>query len=418
MRVSGICKPRHTAAAWAAAVALIVCATFGAAHARAAKLQEVTPVEPIEVASGTPLTDVLAQLPKTTKLVLDTGAPVPVPLTWSLSEFVVAGNAGNVVRQTYLPTRRGAYEMTGTFALPEGVERSDPAMPLHVRATVSVTGGKLFTLEDKELFDQPGKYATHTMQFDDVERTYHTYIPSGYSGDEAVPVMFTFHGGGSYAIGQLAYSEFDVVAEKEGFIVVAPDYGYSALGRFTTPGVAEFTSAIIDELAGIYNIDARRIYASGISMGGGASFTCAYELSDRIAAIAPVAAGTGRGERKLPRPTTIVFMYGTRDPVASNYGPNTYEAVHHFVKQNGCSETPSVQVWTPTEDDQTGITRFTYGGGKNGTEIIFYRVDNGGHTWPGKYQYASWITVGLTSQHIDGSQAIWDHLKKHRLPKQ
>ena len=151
-------------------------------------------------------------------------------------------------------------------------------------------------------------------------------------------------------------------------------------------------------------------------MGGGASFSLAYELSDRIAAVAPVAAGTGRGQRALPRPITIVIIHGTRDPVASGYGAQTYAGVDHWVKQNGCSETPAVKVWTHTEDDPTGITRFTYGDGKDGTEVIFYRVDEGGHTWPGKYQYASWITVGLTSQHIDGSQVIWDHLKEHELP--
>jgi polyhydroxybutyrate depolymerase len=307
--------------------------------------------------------------------------------------------------------------MTGTFALPDGVRRSDASMPLQVRATVSVTGGELVTLDNKELFDQPGEYASHSMTFGDTERTYHTYIPSGYTGDAAVPVMFTFHGGGSYAIGQLAYSEFDVVAEKEGFIVVAPDYGYSALGRFTEPGIAEFTTAILDKLIADYNIDERRVYASGISMGGGASFTLAYELSDRIAGIAPVAAGFGRTQQDLPRPMPIVVMYGTHDPVASGYSQSTYDALNHFIEQNGCSDKPSVKVWTPTDDDTTGITRFAYGGGENDTEVIFYRVDQGGHTWPGKYQYASWITVGLTTQHIDGSQAIWDDLKQHQLPK-
>ena len=402
---------------WMPVVAMAVCAVLAAPDARAAKLKEVAQVEGIEVSSGTPLEQVLDSLPKTTTLVLDDGKSVSVPLTWSLSEFVVAGNARNVIRQTYLPTRRGAYEMTGTFSLPDGVTRADAAMPLHVIARVTLASGALVTLDNKELFDQPGKYATHTMKFGDVERTYHTYVPSGYTGNEPVPVMVTFHGGGSYAIGQLAYSEFDVVAEREGFIVVAPDYGMSALGRFTTPDVAEFTSAILDEISKTWNIDKRRVYASGISMGGGASFTLAYELSDRIAAIAPVAAGFGRGQRDLPRPMTIVVMYGTHDPVASGYSQQTYDALNHFVKQNGCSDKPEVKVWTPTEADPTGITRFTYGGGKDGTEVIFYRVDQGGHTWPGKYQYASWITVGLTTQHIDGSQAIWDHLKEHKLPE-
>jgi len=412
-------KTMRTQFLWMATVTavVLVCAVMTTPVAGAIELKEVAPVEEIQIESGTPLAEVLNRLPKTATLTLEAGEPVSVPLTWSLSEYVAVGRAGNVVRQTYLPTIRGIYEMTGTFSLPEGVTRSDPAMPLHVRAQVTVRNGPLATLDNKELFDQPGQYVTQTMRFGEVERTYHTYVPSSYTGREPVPVMFTFHGGGSYAIGQLAYSEFDVVAEREGFIVVAPDYGMSALGRFTTPGVPEFTSAIIDEISEKYNIDKRRIYASGISMGGGASFTLAYQLSNRIAAVAPVASGVGRGEQKLPRPTTIVLLYGTRDPVARGYGPQTYAALDRLVKQNGCSGVPEVKVWTPTEKDQTGITRFTYSGGTNGTEIIFYRIDEGGHTWPGKYQYASWITVGLTTRHIDASQVIWDHLKKHRLPE-
>lgn len=395
----------------------MVYAGLSATLVSGAMLKEVAPIEGIQVESGTALAEVFTRLPETTSLILDTGKPVSVPLTWSLSEYVPTGNTGNVLRQTYMPTIRGVYEMTGTFALPKGVTRSESSMPLNVRARVTVEGGPLATLENKDLFDQPGQYSTQTMQFGEVKRTYHTYVPSSYTGQEPVPVMFTFHGGGSYAIGQLAYSEFDVVAEREGFIVVAPDYGMSALGRFTAPGVPEFTSAIIDEISEKYNINKRRIYASGISMGGGASFTLAYQLSDRIAAIAPVASGAGRGDLKLPRPTTMVLFFGTQDPVARGYGSRTYDALDSLVKQNGCSEVPEVKVWTPTEKDPTGITRFTYSGGKNGTEIIFYRIDDGGHTWPGKYQYASWITVGLTSQHIDASQVIWDHLKEHQLPE-
>jgi len=379
-------------------------------------LKEVAPAEAIEVESGTPLDEVFSRLPKTASLGFDKGEAMSVPLTWSMSRYVPTGNTGNVLRQTYMPTIRGAYEMTGTFALPEGVIRSDPEMPLNVKARVAVKTGPLLTLDNKGIFDQPGQYSTQTMRFGEVERTYHTYVPSGYTGKEPVPVMFTFHGGGSYAVGQLAYSRFDVLAEREGFIVVAPNYGMSALGRFTTPDVPEFTSAIIDKISEKYNIDKRRIYACGISMGGGASFTLAFQLSNRIAAIAPVASGVGRGEMKLPRPTTIVLLYGTQDPVARGYSSRSYDILASLVRQNGCSENPAVKVWTPTEEDPTGITRFTYSGGTNGTEIVFYRIDKGGHTWPGKYQYASWITVGLTSQHIDGSQVIWDHLKNHRLP--
>jgi polyhydroxybutyrate depolymerase len=398
----------------AAGAALLVAAALAGSAASAGELKEVSKVEGVQVKPGTSLAGALDQLPKTAKLALDDGKSVDVPLSWSLSEYVIAQRGKNVVKQTYLPSIRGSYEVTGTFALPEGVTRPRADVPLEVTALVTVTGAPLLKLDDKQAFSQPGKYATRSMRFGEIERTYHTYVPSTYTGKDPVPVMFTFHGGGSYAIGQLGYSEFDAVAEREGFIVVAPDYGLSALGRFASPGVAEFTSAIIDEISKQYNVDASRIYASGISMGGSASFTLAHELGDRIAAVAPVASSArGLLERKLPRPTTIVWFYGTED---SGYGSDIYATLDHLVAQNGGPRVAEVKVWTPTEADPTGITRFTYGGGPAGAEIVFYRIDQGGHTWPGKYQYSSLISVGLTSQHIDASQVIWDHLKNHRLP--
>jgi polyhydroxybutyrate depolymerase len=70
-----------------------------------------------------------------------------------------------------------------------------------------------------------------------------------------------------------------------------------------------------------------------------------------------------------------------------------------------------------TEDDPTAVLRHTYGGGAGGTEVIFYLVEGGGHTWPGRYQYASTITVGPTTQRIDGTEYIWRHLREHRLPE-
>lgn len=381
----------------------------------AESLKAISPVEEIAVENGTPLVDALFKLPNTTSILFDDGSSRSVDLAWSLSEYVKTSRGGNIVAQAYLPRIRGAYEMTGSFALPESVTRTDVTMPTQVKTMVNIEGGELASLDDQELFDQPGQYGSKSMQFGDVERSYHYYVPSDYVAGEALPLMFTFHGAGSHGVGQLSYSDFDVVAEREGFIVVAPDYGVSALGRFDTPGVADFTAAIIDDVDREFTIDPRRIYASGISMGGSASFTLAHELSDRIAAIAPVAS-SARGvlERTLPRPIPIVWFYGTRD---SRYGPELLLTVDHLVEQNKSSPRPAVKTWTPTEDDPTGITRLTYPGGDNGADTIFYRIDEGGHTWPGKYQYSSLINVGLTSQHIDASDVIWEHLRSHTLPQ-
>src|SRR3972149_6035846 len=51
-----------------------------------------------------------------------------------------------------------------------------------------------------------------------------------------------------------------------------------------------FVRALIDELATLINIDPGRVYATGFSNGAIMVYRLACELSDRIAAIGPVAA--------------------------------------------------------------------------------------------------------------------------------
>jgi polyhydroxybutyrate depolymerase len=374
----------------------------------------VTPVAPITVPNGTALEDAIAALPPTTTITVSEGDPIVVDLDWQLRPTVELSRGG-VIEQEWFPTARGAYEMLGTFELPDGVVQADPEVPLQVVATVNIAGGALLTIEDTHVLSQPGTYVSDSLTFAvGGERTFHYYVPTSYVPGEPIPVMITLHGAGSYGLGQMAYSEFDRVAEENGFIVVAPDYGLSALGLFLVPGIAGFTDAILDHLAEQYTIDERRIYASGISMGGSSSQTLAYELPDRIAAIAPVAIGITRlRDQPLPRPMTVVSFYGTWD---SSWGPGFMQATEHVAAQLGASSEPEVTTWPATADDHTSVNRYAFTGGVYGTEAVFYEVVQGGHTWPGTYQYASLITVGPTTQHIHATDLIWEHLSRASLP--
>lgn len=381
-----------------------------------ATIVSVTPVEGINVEHGTSQQEVLQRLPRMTTVMLDDGRQIPIKLQWQFSDFVKTARGSNIVPQVYEPEVRGAYEVSATFGLPDEVSGVAADVPLTLATRVTVGSGPLLDINDRSVFNQPGEYVAETLEFNEGARTFQYYIPSTYREGQPIPLMFTFHGAGSYGLGQMVYSGFHELAEQEGFIVVAPDYGVNVKGNFQSPGVTAFTSRILDHMIENYTIDTDRVYASGISMGGNASLTLAHELGDRIAAVAPVASGIGSAlRRELPRPTTIVWFYGNQD---TSYGPDIYEALEHLVKQNGGSERPEVAHWHPTEDDPTRITRFRYDGGHNGTEVIFYRIEEGGHTWPGRYQYASLITVGYTSQHIDATKVIWEHLSQHRLPIQ
>lgn len=112
-----------------------------------------------------------------------------------------------------------------------------------------------------------------------------------------------------------------------GFIVVYPSGTPQLLGvarvwhSFETgPGVerdVRFISELIDALQSVYNIDPARIYANGMSNGGGMAFVLACTMSDRIAAVAMVAPAQSlpTGWCKNTRPVPMIAFHGSADPI-------------------------------------------------------------------------------------------------------
>src|SRR5882672_10047955 len=148
--------------------------------------------------------------------------------------------------------------------------------------------------------DRP-RDVTGMIQVGSRDRTYRVHLPHH---SKHLPLVIALHGGSWQGAKMEVVSELDVTANRHDFIVVYPDsIGGDkpvdhrwADGRGTTKadvdGVDDvaFVSALIDQLSAEYSIDLSRVYATGISNGGFMSHKLACELSDRIAAIAPVAA--------------------------------------------------------------------------------------------------------------------------------
>lgn len=90
------------------------------------------------------------------------------------------------------------------------------------------------------------------------------------------------------------------------------------------------------------------------------------------------------------------------------------ESIEFWVSRNRCSTAPVVTE-EPDRDpkDGTRVIRKEYNNGMNGTEVILYSVDGGGHTWPGGFQYLPARIIGKTSRDIDASEVIWSFFKKH-----
>jgi polyhydroxybutyrate depolymerase len=179
-----------------------------------------------------------------------------------------------------------------------------------------------------------------------------------------------------------------------------------------------FISDLIDKLESEYNIDPTRIYANGLSNGGGMSYLLACELSERIAAI-----GTVAGAHLYPldkcRPTYTVPMiafHGDADQIVPYDGgpsrpfdapfPVIPDWVARYAAQNGCSETP---VELPAQGDVTGI-KYTHCNAN--TEVPFYTIHGGGHAWPGS-SFLPEAIVGHSTQDIDATRTIWAFFQQY-----
>src|SRR5262249_39396418 len=68
----------------------------------------------------------------------------------------------------------------------------------------------------------PGQ-TSETFDFQGTPRTYQLYVPAAYDGSRPVPVVFEFHGYGSNAVEQVVYGDFRPLADRDDFIIVAPD---------------------------------------------------------------------------------------------------------------------------------------------------------------------------------------------------
>jgi len=125
-----------------------------------------------------------------------------------------------------------------------------------------------------------------------VKTDYLLFLPEGYQarGRERWPLIFFLHG-----MGERGSDPWKVkvhgppkVAEKMSnfpFIVVSPqcpdDQWWST----------EVLLAVLDDVSARYKVDPKRIYLTGLSMGGYASWTLALEHPERFAAAAIICGG-------------------------------------------------------------------------------------------------------------------------------
>jgi polyhydroxybutyrate depolymerase len=154
----------------------------------------------------------------------------------------------------------------------------------------------------------------------------------------------------------------------------------------------------------------------------------ATELSDKIAAVAVVAAtmdaGTARDATNV-NPVSVMIMHGRKDPLVPIGGGSVHggaggpilshdSAVKWWVKLDSCNKrADSNLLILDSSGDGTSAFKRTYERGARGTEVVDYIIDEGGHTWPGGWQYLPVFMVGKTSRNLNASEIIWAFFQRH-----
>ena len=269
-------------------------------------------------------------------------------------------------------------------------------------------------------------------------RFYDLHIPQKYDERKATPVVLVFHGGGGNPVQQRNDSQMDGVADKYGFIVVYPagtgkledrfltfnsgdGFGYAKENNIDDVG---FTRSLLDDVETLFHIDKSRVYATGFSNGAFMCYRLAFELSDRIAAFAPVSGvlGVQTSTYKLSSPVSIIHFHGLKDPNVAYYGgvgPKAFEGIprlsvpetiQFWVDHNGCPK-------EPLKGTRTGKAVCTrYAPGKEGSEVILWTLEDGGHTWPGGKSSLPEKQVGKVNTDISAQELMWQFFEAH--PKQ
>jgi len=263
--------------------------------------------------------------------------------------------------------------------------------------------------------------STWTIVSKGTNRTANVHVPASYDPTKPTPVVLNFHGFTSDATQEALLSGMSAKADQEGFVVVYPEGLNSSwnagacCGTSASSGVddVQFVSDLLDSLEVQLCVDKKRVFATGMSNGAFLSHRLGCEMSDRIAAIAPVAGVLGVPACNPTRPVPVMHFHGTLDPLVPYDGSTTLgfisapDSFAGWAARDGCTGAP---VETYRNNDAHCSTYQQCGAGAT---VTLCTIDGGGHTWPGGLPVP---TLGYTTSNISATDEMWTFFTQHPLP--
>jgi polyhydroxybutyrate depolymerase len=239
-------------------------------------------------------------------------------------------------------------------------------------------------------------------------------------------------------------TSWPAVAKREQFIAIYPEgqnrawadfrNGSGRIGPDPPEGTDDvgFLTALIGKLTASGAADPHRIYVTGISNGGAMAMTMVCARAELFAAAASAVFNLNdafAANCRPSRPVPLLLMNGTDDPLIPYEGGkgthrfagpefwSTGRTFEFWKKINGCADdAPPARVPDRDPDDNSSVTRIE-GRCPAGRDIVLYRIDGGGHRFPGWRDDSSEPTLvdalfGPQNHDIDGAETIWEFFRR------
>ena len=254
--------------------------------------------------------------------------------------------------------------------------------------------------------------------YNNVYRSYITYIPAIYNSSYSTPLLFNLHGKTGTALGAMYQADFRDIADSANFIIVHPQGLLDSAGD-THWNVGQsavddigFLNSLYSYIVSNYNINLDKVYSAGMSNGGYMSYYLACNMSDKIAAIASVTGAMGPYTQLTcnpMHPTPVLEIHGTEDTIVSFNA--MIPGILYWRDYNNCNliaDTTIIQ--DLVLGDFSTVKHIVYNNGANGVTSELFKVIGGEHTWPG-----SSFSIGITNYDIDASVEIWKFFSRYDI---
>lgn len=278
----------------------------------------------------------------------------------------------------------------------------------------------------------PGPHLLPLAQ-NDWPRQFLVHVPPDHEHRGALPIVMVLHGMGGTALWTVQETQWDQLADREGFLLVVPealpldpgqpmsfwknptrwrDGHLPERDQQTAVDDGRYLLAVLDEVQNRFAVNRRRVFVTGFSNGAGMTFCLAATHAERLTAIAPVS-GTCRLEHPRPaRPVPTLYLIGTEDPLVPLAG-GVVRTLWGWVEQRTpvremlgrWSEAMGGEILSQRIDEEEGVLveRFPH----PQIDFLFYQIAGLGHHWPGGRGQLSRRLFGPPSKRVRATELIW-----------